>query len=93
MPNKLLFCLTALVISGCVVVPETAPVSQYQCGLSTDKKTLKVVNLMDGDTTFYAWSDEMLSALTMPTTAIINGVYVAVNNVYHYGEKIIKCGN
>jgi hypothetical protein len=62
-----------------------------QCSLSTDKKTLKVVNLLDGDTTFYAWQDEIISVITLPSSAIISSVYVAVNNVYHIGEKKIKC--
>jgi hypothetical protein len=62
-----------------------------QCALSTDKKTLKVVNLLDGDATFYAREDEMFSVITMPGSAIISSVFVAVNNVYHIGEKRIKC--
>ncbi|WP_139302529.1 hypothetical protein [Thalassotalea sp. PP2-459] len=55
-------------------------------------KTLKVVNLMEGDTSFYAWNDEFFSIISMPTSAVVSGVYVAVNNVYHAGEKTIKCG-
>jgi hypothetical protein len=62
-----------------------------QCALSTDKKTLKVVNLLDGDATFYAREDEMFSVINMPGSAIISSVFVAVNNVYHIGEKRIKC--
>jgi hypothetical protein len=48
---------------------------------------------MKGDTSFYEWNDELLSIITMPTSAVVSSVYVAVNNVYHFGEKQIKCGN
>lgn len=84
---------TFLLISGCVVVPELDDSPTHQCGLSTDKKTLKIVNLLDGDTSFYQWNDELLAIITLPTSAIVSGAYVAVNNVYHIGEKAIKCGN
>jgi len=80
-----------LTITGCVVIPEVDHSQKYQCGLSTDKKTLKVVNLMKGDTSFYKWNDEFLSIITLPTSAVLSSVYVAVNNVYHIGEKQIKC--
>jgi len=78
-------------LTGCVVIPEVDHSQTYQCGLSTDKKTLKVVNLMEGDTSFYKWNDEFLSIITLPTSAVLSSVYVAVNNVYHIGEKQIKC--
>ena len=78
--------------NGCVVVPEKDYSKKYQCGLSTEMKVLKLVNLTDGDTSFYEWNDEMLAIITIPTSAIISGSYVLVNNVYHIGEKKIKCG-
>ncbi|WP_131811853.1 hypothetical protein [Paraglaciecola hydrolytica] len=74
-------------------MPAVDHTEKYQCALSTDKKTLKVVNLLEGDTSFYEWNDEFLSLITIPTSAIVSTVYVAVNNVYHIGEKQIKCGN
>lgn len=40
------------------MVPEIDNSQNYQCGLYTDKKALKIVNLMDGDTSFYEWNDE-----------------------------------
>ncbi len=91
MRNVITLVCIVLFSSSCVVVPEVADVPQYKCGLSTDQKTLKVVNLMAGDTSFYEWNDEFLSIISMPTSAILSGVYVAVNNVYHIGEKQIKC--
>ena len=93
MLNKIIVLTCSMLVTGCVVVPEVDNSQQYQCGLSTDKKTLKVVNLMKGDTSFYKWNDEFLSIITMPSSAVVSSVYVAVNNVYHFGEKQIKCGN
>lgn len=90
-PMKFMLLLIALLFTSCMVVPQSSIDQQPECALSTDKKYLKVVNLLDGDTTFYAWEDEMLSVVTMPSSAIISSVYVAVNNVYHFGENQIKC--
>ena len=90
--KKFITCLFILSCSGCVVLPEKDLSEKYQCALSTDKKVLKLVNLTDGDTSFYQWNDEFLAIISVPTSAIISGVYVLVNNIYHVGEKIIKCG-
>lgn len=54
-------------------------------------RVLKLVNLTDGNTSFYEWNDELLAIITIPTSAIISGTYVLVNNIYHIGEKQIKC--
>ncbi|SEL20878.1 hypothetical protein SAMN05216262_10791 [Colwellia chukchiensis] len=88
-----LLVLAILITPACVVLPEVKENQHYQCGLSSDKKTLKVVNLMAGDTSFYQWHDELLSLITLPSTAVISSTYVAVNNIYHLGEKVIKCGS
>jgi hypothetical protein len=90
---KIFFTLfIALSITSCVVVPEKDHSEKYQCELSTDKKVLKLVNLTDGDTSFYQWNDEILAIISVPTSAILSGAYVLVNNIYHIGEKKIKCG-
>ncbi len=95
---KGLVLFLTILCTACVVVPqidhtEQAKLTQYQCELSSDKKVLKLVNLIDGDTTFYAWNDEMLAFITIPASAIISSTYVLVNNIYHIGEKQIKCGD
>lgn len=92
MLKKIFTLLVALNITSCVVVPEKVDSQKYNCGLSTDMKVLKLVNLTDGDTSFYEWSDEMFAIISIPTSAIISGTYVLVNNIYHIGEKTIKCG-
>jgi hypothetical protein len=83
--------LIVVLLSSCIVVPENVENQNAECALSSDKKILKVVNLLDGDATFYAWEDEVFSVITMPGSAIISSVFVTVNNVYHIGEKHIKC--
>jgi len=89
--RNVIILLLIISSAGCVVVPEKAEAKKYQCSLSTDMKVLKLVNLTDGDTSFYEWNDELLAIITVPTSAIISGSYVLVNNIYHIGEKQIKC--
>lgn len=80
----------ALCLSGCVVLPEDSAQSS-QCYLSSNHKYLKVVDLTDGDTNFYDWQGEIIGIITLPTSAVITASYVAVNNVFNFGEKLIKC--
>jgi len=89
--NKAVIFFLILNCISCVVLPEKDHTKKYKCGLSTDMKVLKLVNLTDGDTSFYEWNDEILAIITIPTSAIISGSYVLVNNIYHIGEKQIKC--
>jgi len=90
--NKIVSLLFLLACTGCVVIPVNDNTQKYHCGLSTDKKTLKVVNLNDDGTTFYEWQDEFFAIISLPTSAIVSGTYILVNNIYHIGEKQIKCG-
>ena len=92
MSKKAILLLFTLIFTGCVVIPEKDYSLKYKCALSTDKKVLKVVNLIDGDTSFYEWNDELLAIITIPTSAVISGSYVLVNNIYHIGEKKLRCG-
>jgi len=92
MLNRILTLFVVLNITGCVVLPEKDQTEKYQCALSTDRKVLRLVNLTDGDTSFYQWNDEILGIISVPTTAIISAAYVVANNIYHIGEKKIKCG-
>jgi len=89
--HKIILSLLILSCTACVVLPEKVQSQQYQCGLSTDMKVLKLVNLTDGDASFYEWNDEVFAIITIPTSAIISASYVLVNNIYHIGEKQIKC--
>jgi hypothetical protein len=91
MIHKIILLLLILSSTACVVLPEKDHTQKYQCGLSTDMKVLKLVNLTDGDTSFYEWNDEILAIITIPASAIVSASYVLVNNIYHIGEKKIKC--
>ena len=88
---KIIILFLTLTCVGCVVIPEKDHSKRYRCGLSTDMKVLKLVDLTDGDTSFYEWNAEVLAIITVPTSAIISGSYVLVNNAYHLGEKWVKC--
>jgi hypothetical protein len=90
---KLMVLLLALSCTSCVVLPEKSQHQNYECSLSTNMKVLKLVNLTDGDTSFYKWNDELTAFITIPASAIISASYVLVNNIYHIGEKKIKCNN
>lgn len=75
------------ILSGCVVVPTVDNTHTKRCEISSDRKTLKVVDLAKETNSFYSISGLVL----YPITGIVSGAYVAVNNVYHYGEEKIVC--
>jgi len=87
---KAVALFATLAMSGCVVLPEDSA-DTSQCYLSSNQKYLKVVDLTDGDTSFYDWQGKIIGVITMPTSAVISASYVAVNNVFNFGEKLIKC--
>ncbi|WP_171040861.1 hypothetical protein [Pseudoalteromonas phenolica] len=77
-----------LLLSSCVVVPIKDDNHVNKCEISSDKKTLKVIDLAKESNTYYSISGIIL----LPITGVVSGVYVAVNNIYHLGEEIIICG-
>jgi len=79
--------LFSFLLTSCVVVPSKDSSSQNKCEISSDKKTLKVIDLAKGTNTYYSISGIFL----LPISGIISGTYVAVNNVYHLGEESIVC--
>ena len=87
---KIMALTAILAMSGCVVLSEDSA-DTSQCYLSSNQKYLKVVDLTDGDTSFYDWQGKIIGVITMPTSAVISASYVAVNNVFNFGEKLIKC--
>lgn len=82
-----LLCL-ALLLSGCMVVPETDTAKVNRCEISSDRKTLKVINGFEDTNTFYSISGLIL----LPVSGVVSGTYVAINNVYHLGEETLVCG-
>jgi len=78
-----------LLLTGCVVVPVNDNNYENKCQISSDRKTLKVIDAAKDTNSYYSISGLLL----VPITGVISGVYVAVNNVYHLGEEKIVCGN
>ncbi|MBE1298839.1 MAG: hypothetical protein GJ680_02865 [Alteromonadaceae bacterium] len=85
------FCATVAltILSGCIVVPQTDSTKVNRCEISSDRKTLKVINGFDDANTYYSVSGLVL----VPISGIISGTYVAINNIYHLGEEHIICGS
>ncbi|TPH14052.1 hypothetical protein [Litorilituus lipolyticus] len=84
---------TLLCLFSCVAIPVKDESHVNRCELSTDMKTLKIVDVAKETNSYYSVWDYVLSPILVPTTAIISGTYVLVNNTYHLGEEQIKCGN
>ena len=87
---KYLFSLLWVVpvLTGCIVVPHTDTAKMNKCEISSDRKTLKVVNGFEDTNTFYSVSGLVL----LPITGVVSGTYVGINNVYHLGEETLVCG-
>lgn len=84
-----LLILSMPLLSACVVVPETDTAKVNKCEISSDRKTLKVINGFKDTNTFYSISGLVL----LPITGVVSGTYVAINNVYHLGEETFICGS
>lgn len=82
-------CFALLIISGCVVVPTEDLSSVNKCEISSDRKTLKIINGFEDTNTYYSISGLLL----IPITGVVSGAYVAINNIYHLGEETIVCGS
>jgi len=89
--NKVILIFLVMNCVSCVVLPEKSRTNKYNCGLSTDMKVLKFVNLNKRGKQFYPWTDEIFAVFTVPISTVISGGYVLINNTYHLGEKMVKC--
>lgn len=78
---------------GCVVAPVVDHSYQPKCQISSDRKTLKIIDLAKESNSYYSISGIILTPILVPTTAIISGTYVLVNNSYQLGEQAIKCNS
>lgn len=75
-------------LKACVVVPVTDTAKVNRCEISSDRKTLKVIDGFKDTNTFYSVSGLLL----LPISGVVSGTYVAINNVYHLGEERFVCG-
>lgn len=81
-------CVALLIMCGCVIVPTEDLLVENKCEISSDRKTLKMINGFEDTQTYYSISGLIL----LPITGVISGVYVTINNIYHIGEEAIVCG-
>lgn len=81
--------LISLLLNGCVVVPTKDTTHTNRCEISTDRKTLKVIDAAKGSNSYYSISGVILFSMV----GIVSGTYVAVNNIYNYGEEKIICSS
>lgn len=86
-PAMLLF----ICISGCVVVPVNIQGHNTNCGISSDRKTLRVFNIAKETNTFYSIEGIVATPILLPTTAILSSIYVVANNIYNIGEQKLVC--
>jgi hypothetical protein len=93
--NGKLFLRTILVnflfvvsFSACIVVPINDLSSVNKCEISSDRKTLKIINGFEDTNTYYSISGLIL----VPISGVVSGAYVAINNIYRIGEEAIVCG-
>lgn len=84
---RVMMCCITL-ISGCMVMPEKDPSYVNKCEISSDRKTLKVIDASKDTNSYYSINGLIL----LPVSGIVSGAYVVVNNVYHMGEEKIVCG-
>jgi hypothetical protein len=88
MKNALPILFGSLFLSSCIVVPETDVANVNRCEISSDRKTLKIINGYEETNTFYSISGLVL----IPISGVVSGTYVAINNVYNLGQERIVCG-
>ena len=89
MKSLVFLILSIPLLSACIVVPDTDTAKVNKCEISSDRKTLKVVNGFEDTNTFYSISGLLL----IPISGVVSGTYVAINNVYHLGEETLVCGS
>ena len=89
MKNKFICFVFFWFLSGCIVVPEKDVANVNRCEISSDRKTLKIINGFEDTNTFYSISGLVL----IPISGVVSGTYVAINNVYNLGEERIVCGS
>ena len=91
--NKFVALIFSIIfLTGCVTVPFPAEGQSSRCKISTDRLTLKVIDLAKETNSYYTVEGYLASPILVPTTAILSGAYVLVHNTYHFGEEKIVCG-
>lgn len=89
MKKKVIILILAMMLSSCIVVPSTDQAYVNKCEISSDRKTLKVIDVAKDTNSYYSISGIIL----LPLSGVVSGIYVAVNNVYHLSEEKLVCAN
>ena len=82
--------LLILQLGGCIVVPEKNVYHTNRCEISSDRLTLRVVDLTKKTNSYRYYIID--GAWLVPLTGVVSGTFVAVSNIYNLFEKIIVCG-
>ena len=82
--------ISCWVFTGCVILPVNDEHYRAKCEISSDKKTLRVVDVTK-EAKYYALDSYLLTPILIPASAIVSATYVAVNNIYNLGEEKIVC--
>ncbi|BFM07813.1 hypothetical protein [Halioxenophilus aromaticivorans] len=80
---------TVVAVASCVVVPTTDTEYVAKCEISTDRKTLRIVDLFKETNSYYNITTGLI---LVPISGIVSGAYVAVHNTYRLGKETIVCG-
>ena len=88
MKKGVLILMLIALLPACVVVPETDRTHVSKCEISSDRKTLRMLDLSKETNSYYSLS----GAFLVPVSGVVSGVYVAVNNIYYLGKEKIVCG-
>jgi hypothetical protein len=88
----IVFLLAITFLAGCVTVPIPAEGQASRCEISTDRLTLKVIDVAKETNSYYSVEGYFVSPILVPTTVILSGAYVLVHNTYRLGEEKIVCG-
>lgn len=80
-------------LAGCVVVPVNDESFVAQCAISSNRKTLRVMDVAKETNSYYSLEGTLATPIVFPTSAIISGIYVAVNNIYTIGDQTLRCGH
>ena len=85
--NKLIAFFLLSLISGCMAVPIKDVSRVNRCEISSDRKTLKIIDIAKETKSYYSISGLIL----VPVSGVVSGTYVAINNVYNLFEEKIVC--
>ena len=82
--------LLTMLLGGCIVVPEENAYHINRCEISSDRLTLRVVDLTKKTNSYLYYTIDGL--WLVPLTGTVSGTFVAVNNIYNIFEEKLVCG-